>query len=852
MKPGDSFDRYTILRVIGRGGMGEVYRAQDNRLRRNVALKIVRASAVDASDAKARAAHVDRLFREARAAAALEHPNVVVIHDVGEITPEGATEPVCYIAMEYIQGTVLRSFVGKRDDVPLAERMQWLIDIARALAFAHERGIIHRDVKPDNVILREDGVIKVLDFGIARRSQAALAGTAAAAFLPTLTETGPPMGTPRYMSPEQMLNERLDGRADQYSWALTAYELLGGAPPWSATIDSVQLIAQVLTREPDPLRVRAPHVPEDIAKVVDRALSRDRTDRFAAMEDVLAALGVPAGPTSAASRVEQHLEAPVADVPTLSAQQSTTRGPFVKRPARGMGWMLGGLVVAAAAGVLVSRLTRATHAPATPVVAPDRCASAAQCAERLGEPAVCRKDTGACMKLASDDCRVSAAPGDAANDATVWIGAMFPLTGDDAKDFGTREFQAVDLARADFAHMLAGANSRPHGGRPFALLACDDAVDPQRALRHLVDDVGVPAVIGFRSSNEAIEAATSTLIPRGVMGVAALNTSPMISSLPRPPGGPRMVWRTTFSAAEMALPIAQVVPSVLEPDLRARPGAMQKDEPLRVALLRQDDAAGIGFADVLFRNLRFNGRSALENESSYREFVYVPGGDAAKYDELGRNLVGFAPHVIIDFGGVDPFLAVVERVERGWKAGSPPPRYLRAGTLAPSVVAYIGASVERRRRFLGLTSESTTATNARFVARYNEAFSQTVTRTFSPNSSYDAFYLVAYAALALGDGPITGAALSGAVPRLLPPGKAIDVGPSGIFDAMNELASGRNIDLNGATGRLDFDLETGDAPVDLAVLCPDVDAHGVATSVRESGLMYDATSRALRGTLRCP
>jgi branched-chain amino acid transport system substrate-binding protein len=168
------------------------------------------------------------------------------------------------------------------------------------------------------------------------------------------------------------------------------------------------------------------------------------------------------------------------------------------------------------------------------------------------------------------------------------------------------------------------------------------------------------------------------------------------------------------------------------------------------------------------------------------------------------------------------------------------------------VVAYIGASVERRRRFLGLTSESTTATNARFVARYNEAFSQTVTRTFSPNSSYDAFYLVAYAALALGDAPITGAALSGAVPRLLPPGKAIDVGPSGIFDAMNELASGRNIDLNGATGRLDFDVDTGDAPVDLAVLCPDVDAHGVATSVRESGLMYDATSRTLRGTLRCP
>jgi tRNA A-37 threonylcarbamoyl transferase component Bud32 len=853
MKSGDTFDRYTILRVIGRGGMGEVYRAQDNRLHRNVALKIVRASAVDASDAKARAAHVDRLFREARAAAALEHPNVVVIHDVGEVTPEGATEPVCFIAMEYVQGTVLRAFVGKRADVPLAERLRWLVDIARALAFAHERGIIHRDVKPDNVILREDGVIKVLDFGIARRSQAALAGTAAAAFLPTLTETGPPMGTPRYMAPEQMLNERLDGRADQYSWALTAYELLGGSPPWSATVDSVQLIAQVLTRAPEPLRARAPHVPEEIARVVDRALARDRSDRFPSMDDVLGALGVPVGPPSSVITVQAQ-EAPVSDVPTLGAQQSTTRGPFVKGPSRGIAWVLGGLAVAAAAGVLVFRLTRTTPAPAAPVVAPERCASAAQCSERMGEPAVCRKDTG-CVKLASEDCHVSAAPGDTANDATVWIGAMYPLSGDDAKGFGTREFQAVELARTDFAHMLAGANARPHGGRPLALLACDDAVDPQRALRHLADDVGVPAVIGFRSSNEAIEAATSTLIPNGVMGVAALNTSPMISSLPRAPGGPRMVWRTTFSAAEMALPIAQIVPGVLEPELRARPGGpggIGKDEPLRVALLRQDDAAGIGFADVLFRNLRYNGRSALENESSYREFVYLPGGDAPRYDELARNLVAFAPHVVIDFGSVEPFLAVVERVERGWHGGSPPPRYLRAGTLAPGVVAFIGASAERRRRLLGLTSESTTATNARFVARYNEAFSDTVTRTFSPNSSYDAFYLVAYAALALGDAPITGGALSGAVSRLLPPGKPIDVGPSAIFDAINELASGRNIDLNGATGRLDFDVETGDAPVDLAVLCADVDAHGVATSVRESGLMYDATSRSLRGTLHCP
>ena len=174
--------------------------------------------------------------------------------------------------------------------------------------------------------------------------------------------------------------------------------------------------------------------------------------------------------------------------------------------------------------------------------------------------------------LASDDCRVAADPGDVTNESTVWIGSMLPLTGPDAKAFGTREFGAIDLARKDFSHMLAGETSRAHGSHPLALLACDDAVDPSRALHHLVDDVGVPAVIGFRTSDEAIEAATSTLIPNGVLGIAALNTSPMILEPAEGPGQPRMIWRTTYSAAEMALPIAQIVPQLLEPELRPKLG----------------------------------------------------------------------------------------------------------------------------------------------------------------------------------------------------------------------------------------------------------------------------------------
>jgi len=853
MKPGDMFDRYMILRHIGRGGMGDVYRAQDTRLHRNVALKILRLDWID--EERSRADTVERMFREARAAAALEHPNVVVIHDVGEVTLEGASRPSYFIAMEYIDGAVLRSFVGAKD-VSIEDRVRWLIDTGRALGFAHERGIIHRDVKPDNIILRADGVVKVLDFGIARRSRTDL--PIGGAQLPTLTEKGTALGTPRYMAPEQMLNEDLDGRADQYAWGLTAYELLAGVSPWSGTTDSLQLVAQVLTRAPDPLRSRAPEIPETIANVIDRALSRDRSARFPSMLAAVEALGgAPSPPVTVKVPVPAAPEAEAVDDNTLRAQHSTQRRFAAAQPRsrRGIVALAALGVVALVAGLALrgrSPASRPVATPSTPAAPadPNACTSNAQCTERLHAAAVCRRASGACSPLASDDCHVVADPGALTNESTVWIGSMLPLTGPDAKAFGTREFNAIDLARKDFAHMLAGATSRAHGTRPLALLACDDAVDPSRALHHLVDDVGVPAVIGFRTSDEAIEAATSTLIPKGVLGIVALNTSPMISSLPQTAGQPRMIWRTTYSAAEMALPIAQIVPQLLETELKPKLGG----QPLRVALVRQDDAAGLGFADALFRNLRFNDRSALENESSYREFVgpLGVGGDPAEHATLAAKLLAFAPHVVVYFGSSEALVDIIEPLERGWRDVTFRPHYVKTSPFGAPAHAFIGTSAERRRRFLSLTTVSTTAANARFVARYNEAFSDTVTRTFSPNSSYDAFYVIAYAAYALGDAPITGASLASAIPRLTPPGAPIDVGPTEIFDAINKLAGGARVDLNGATGPLDFDPATGDAVVDLAVLCVDVDARGAASGNRESGLIYDATSRTLRGTLRCP
>jgi branched-chain amino acid transport system substrate-binding protein len=606
-------------------------------------------------------------------------------------------------------------------------------------------------------------------------------------------------------------------------------------------------------------------VPEAVAKVIDRTLARERDERFPSMAAVIEAMNeANAVPASAANATKPRMPALAAlpppdsgesvDFPTLRGQHSTRRRQLGKRasPRRATLAAIAAFVcLAGALGIFaVTRPkapARATFKPA--VVASPLCATSAECGKQLGTPAVCVKDRG-CVALASEDCHVAADPADITNDATVWIGSMFPLTGPEAKAHGTREFQAVDLARRDFSEMLAGATARPHGSHPIALLACDDSVDARRALHHLVEEVGVPAVIGFRSSNEAIDAATSTLIPKGVVGVAALNTSPMISSLPTTAGQPRMIWRTTYSAAEMALPVAELVPRVLEPELKPKLGG----QPLRVALVRQNDATGLGFADALFRSLRFNERSALENESNYREFVgkLGAGGDAAEVSQIVGKLAAYAPHVIVYFGSDEALVRIAEPLEKGWRDSAMRPRYVKTSPLGSPVHEFIGASADRRHRFVSLTTVSTTAANARFVARFNEEYGDSVTRTFSPNSSYDAFYVLAYAMYALADQPVTGAALAAAIPRLTPPGATIDVGPSGIFDAINKLASGGRVDLNGATGPLDFDPLTGDARVDLAVLCVDVDARGVATDDRESGLVYDATSGTLRGVMHCP
>jgi serine/threonine protein kinase len=210
--------QYQIVAQLGAGGMGEVYRAQDPRLDREVALKVIRRALV------ADETSLDRLLREATLASALNHPNIVTIYETGVV---GADR---YIAMELIEGSTLRALTAK-EALPLSRVIQVARQIAEALAVAHGAQIIHRDIKPDNVMLRPDGYVKLLDFGLARLQPDALAAgsTQAAA-----TETGLVLGTIAYMAPEQARGERVAPEADVFSLGVLLYELVTGRHPFMA------------------------------------------------------------------------------------------------------------------------------------------------------------------------------------------------------------------------------------------------------------------------------------------------------------------------------------------------------------------------------------------------------------------------------------------------------------------------------------------------------------------------------------------------------------------------------------------------------------------------------------------
>jgi len=279
-------DHYELDSEIGRGGMGIVYRAKDRRLKRTVAIKLLPPELAFRSDIKT------RFLREAETAAQLSHPNIVPIYTVDE------TEGLVFFVMAYVDGENLAKRIFERGVLPSDEVRRILRDVADALAYAHERGVVHRDIKPDNIIIAsQTGRPMVTDFGIAR---AVSDGDS------RLTATGMAIGTPAYMSPEQAAGERtIDGRSDLYSLGVVAYQMLAGEPPFVAGSTPAMLVKHISER-PLPVQQRRADMPDDLARAVMLLLEKDPANRFPSAAALVAALDTgsvpnPTGRTSGAA-----------------------------------------------------------------------------------------------------------------------------------------------------------------------------------------------------------------------------------------------------------------------------------------------------------------------------------------------------------------------------------------------------------------------------------------------------------------------------------------------------------------------------------------------------------------------
>ena len=291
LPPGTRLGRYVIETPLGRGGMGQVYRAHDELLRRRVAIKVLTSNPRVTAGAR-------RILREARMAAALHHPNIVALFDFGE---QAATP---YIVMELVEGSSLRELID--GDADFEERLRWLIDVARALAAAHEKGLVHRDIKPENVMVGEDGVVKVLDFGIARHDESARAGVpfeleATADATPDATlsaKESQVAGTIGYMAPELVTTGTSGPAADQFAWGVVACEVLTGKLPWRSA-KAGEILRSVAFAEQLTLGASRDDLPPAVAAVIERALAFDPAKRFSSMPDLLSALNViPSAATS--------------------------------------------------------------------------------------------------------------------------------------------------------------------------------------------------------------------------------------------------------------------------------------------------------------------------------------------------------------------------------------------------------------------------------------------------------------------------------------------------------------------------------------------------------------------------
>ena len=305
LKEGDRLGPYTIMRKLGSGGMADVYFSIHEDLHRPAAVKVLRPSlAADESN-------LQRFMQEARAAASLVHPNIVQVYDVGQEDAGPNKGAIRYIAQEYVAGTNLRQYLEQHGTMSIREALSVLLQTLAALKKSSSAGIVHRDIKPENILLTSDGDVKVTDFGLARLLHDD----------PQLTRAGTTLGTPMYMSPEQLQDGEVDVRSDLYSLGVTLFHMLVGKPPFSGETP-LALAMQHVQTQPPKLHELRPDAPKSLSRLVERLLAKQPQDRFGNPDEVVAYLRAERKDGLAEFWPEQTIPLPGAERPLTSAAPS--------------------------------------------------------------------------------------------------------------------------------------------------------------------------------------------------------------------------------------------------------------------------------------------------------------------------------------------------------------------------------------------------------------------------------------------------------------------------------------------------------------------------------------------------
>ena len=342
LRSGEYVGPYQVIALVGSGGMGEVYKARDTRLNRDVALKVIRVDRLGDSESR------HRFLREARAASALNHPNIVSIHD---ILPVGDADA---LVLEYVSGKTLAQLIP-RHGLRVSEGLRWAIQMTDALSAAHKAGIIHRDLKPGNIMVTESGTVKLLDFGLAKlvhtKASAADNETQTIESAANPTAEGMIVGTASYMSPEQAQSKPMDGRSDIFSFGAVLYEMFTGRRAFAGD-STVSVLSAILKDNPIPAGQVAANLPRNLERTIERCLRKDPQRRFQDAADLKITLEDLRDEHESGS-----LEAPV-----------RTPGPRVRR----WKWIVGTLaaVIVAAASVTLwwsNRPTRASDLTVVPL-----------------------------------------------------------------------------------------------------------------------------------------------------------------------------------------------------------------------------------------------------------------------------------------------------------------------------------------------------------------------------------------------------------------------------------------------------------------------------------------------------